>query len=76
MIGFSEIGMAVWVLSGLAKRLNALTQIIIIAAMNILEFFLAPDLLLWGRANALIAFLFIILICYNEFQLSETRPVS
>ena len=73
LIGLSEVAMAVWVLSGIARRLNAWTQIVIIAAMNILEFFLAPDLLLWGRANAVIALLFIILIYYNEFKLAENR---
>ena len=59
--------MAVWILSGIKRRLNAITQIIIIATMNTLEFILVPDLLLWGRFNALFAFLFILLIFYNEF---------
>jgi hypothetical protein len=71
LIGLSEIAMAVWVLSGIARRLNACTQILIIAAMNILEFFLAPDLLLWGRSNAVVALLFIILIYYNKFEFSD-----
>jgi hypothetical protein len=66
-IGTSEIAMAVWILSGFKKRLNAIAQIIIIAIMNALEFILVPDLLLWGRFNALFAFLFILLIFYNEF---------
>ncbi|WP_276501105.1 DoxX-like family protein [Terrimonas pollutisoli] len=68
LIGITEIGMAVWILIGIQKRLSAVTQILAIAAMNLLEFFLAPDLLLWGRANAIFAFAFIILICYNEFH--------
>ena len=68
-IGFAEIGMAVWILSGIAGRINALTQIIVIATMNILEFFLARDLLLWGRANAVFAFMLILLIYYKEFCL-------
>jgi hypothetical protein len=59
--------MAVWILSGTRRRLNAITQMIIIATMNTLEFILVPDLLLWGRFNALFAFLFILLIFYNEF---------
>jgi hypothetical protein len=66
-IGLSEIAMAVWILSGIRRRLNAIAQIMIIAAMNTLEFILVPDLLLWGRFNALFAFLFILLIFYNEF---------
>jgi hypothetical protein len=76
LIGLSEIAMAVWVLSGIAGRLNAWTQIVIIAAMNILEFFLSPDLLLWGRVNAVVALLFIILIYHNEFKLSQNSQAA
>lgn len=68
-IGFAEIAMAVWILSGIKTRLNAIVQALIIATMNTIEFVLAPDLLLWGRFNALFALLFIILILYNEFYL-------
>lgn len=69
LIGLAEIGMAIWILSGIYSRLNAFVQIIIIAAMNILEFVLVPDLLLWGRLNLLFALLFILVIYYNEFHL-------
>lgn len=71
LIGISEIGMTVWILSGFKTRLNAITQIVIIAAMNSLEIFIVPDLLLWGKANAAFAFMFIILIYYNEFYLNK-----
>jgi len=71
-IGLSEIAMAVWILSGFQTRLNAITQIAVIATMNIMEFFLAPDLLLWGRFNLLFAFLFVLLIFYNEFFLKHS----
>jgi len=74
-IGFAEIAMAVWVLGGIKPRLNALSQAVIIATMNSLEFFLAPDLLLWGRLNALFAFLFILVILYKEFYL-RTRQIN
>jgi hypothetical protein len=67
LIGFAEFGMAIWIITGITPRLNAIVQIIVIAIMNALEFILAPDLLLWGRFNALFAFLFILLIYYNEF---------
>ena len=70
-IGVAEILMAVWVLSGIQSRLNVVTQILVIAAMNILEFFLAPDLLLWGRLNSVFATLFMILLYYNEFRLPQ-----
>ena len=70
-IGFSEIVMAVWILSRFKSKFNALTQIVVIAAMNILEFLLVPDLLLWGKLNAFFAFIFILLIYYNEFILNK-----
>jgi hypothetical protein len=71
LIGLSEIAMAIWVLTGIWKRVNAIVQIFLIASMNTLEFILAPDLLLWGRFNALYAFMFILLIYYNEFHINK-----
>ncbi len=68
LIGVLEIAMAVWIISGFKSRLNAMVQVIVIGTMNSIEFVLAPDLLLWGRINALFAFLFILLIYYNEFH--------
>ena len=71
LIGLSEIMMAVWILSDIWSQLNAITQILVIAAMNTLEFFLVPDLLLWGKLNSLWAFLFILLIYFTEFRLNK-----
>ncbi|MCG8321145.1 MAG: DoxX-like family protein [Cytophagales bacterium] len=71
LIGSSEIVMAIWVLSSFKTRLNAVVQIIVVAAMNILEFILAPDLLLWGRLNSVFALLFIGLIYFNAFSLNK-----
>lgn len=73
-IGLSEMIMAVWILSGVHSRLNAAAQIIIIAVMNILEFILVPDLLLWGKFNSLFAFLFILLIYFNAFHINPKQP--
>ena len=67
LIGLSEILMAIWVLSKFKTRLNAITQITIVGLMNFLEFILVPDLLLWGKLNSLFAFLFILVIYFNEF---------
>jgi len=72
-IGFSEIAMAIWILSGIKPKLNAITQVVIIATMNSLEFVLAPDLLLWGRWNALFAALFCLLILFNTIDLKCFR---
>ena len=71
LIGLSEIIMAVWVLSKFKSKLNAITQILVVATMNTLEFILIPDLLLWGRLNSLFALFFISLVYYNEFVLNK-----
>ncbi|MBI1767412.1 MAG: DoxX-like family protein [Bacteroidetes bacterium] len=71
LTGLAEIGMAIWILSGMRTRLNAAIQILVIATMNALEFALVPDLLLWGKANSLFAFMFILLIYYNEVYLNK-----
>ena len=67
-IGLAEIGMAIWVLSRIKPRLNAVIQMVVVATMNTLEFFMVPDLLLWGKLNAFFAFLFVLLIYYHEFH--------
>ncbi len=71
VIGFSEIFMAIWILSNIKSRLNAIAQILIIAVMNTLEFILVPDILLWGKANAVFAFILILVIYFNEFYLNK-----
>lgn len=57
-IGLAEIGMAVWVVSRLWPRLCAIIQIALVLTMNLIEFVVVPDLLLFGRLNALNALLF------------------
>jgi uncharacterized membrane protein YphA (DoxX/SURF4 family) len=71
LIGGSEIIMALWILSKIKTRFNALTQIAIVAIMNTLEFMLVPDLLLWGKFNAVFAFLFIAVVYVNEFYFNK-----
>ena len=73
MIGASEIFMAVWILSRIKPKLNAIAQIGIVATMNIIEFCLVPDLLLWGRCNAVFAFCFIVVVYYNTFILDDNN---
>lgn len=50
-IGLAEVGISVWILSGAYRRFNAVLQIALVLAMNLLEIALAPDLLLFGRWN-------------------------
>lgn len=69
-IGLLETGMAIWILSGFKSRFNTITQISIVATMNLLECMLVPDLLLWGKLNAVFAFLFILVLYFNEFYMN------
>jgi hypothetical protein len=73
LIGLSEIIMAIWALTKFQSKLNAIAQMAIVATMNMIEFMLAPDLLLWGKFNAFFAFLFILLVYYNEFVLNKQQ---
>jgi len=73
LIGLSEIIMAVWILSGYKTKLNAIVQIAVVAIMNTLEFILVPDLLLWGKFNSLFAFIFILVVYFNEFYLNQKQ---
>ena len=72
-IGISEILMFVWIVSRIKSRWCAILQMIIIATMNTIEFLLAPDLLLYGKANSLVALFFITVIFYNEFILGKKQ---
>jgi len=71
MIGVSEILMAVWILSRIKPKLCAVTQMFVIALMNTIEFILAPDLLLFGHINAIVATAFINIIYINQFILGR-----
>ncbi len=73
IIGICEVVMAIWILSGYKTKLNAIVQIAVVAIMNTLEFVLVPDLLLWGKLNSLFAFIFILVVYYNEFYLNKKQ---
>lgn len=75
IIGFLEIAMAFWVLSKFKSRICTIVQIIIVATMNLLEFILAPELLLFGKINSIIATLFICVLYVNDFILKETKSI-
>jgi len=75
LIGFSKIIMAVWIVSRYKKKLSAIAQIALVAAMNTIEFIFVPDLLLWGKLNSLFAFIFILVVYYNEFYLYKKQII-
>lgn len=76
LIGLSEIVMAIWVLTKYKSRINAVVQMAVVAVMNILEFILVPDILLWGRMNAVFALMFIALVWFNEFFLNKNLKIQ
>jgi len=71
IIGLGEVALAFWVLSKYRSKLCTIFQIIIIAAMNIIEFIVVLDLLLWGKLNIVFAFAFMGLIYFNEYKLNK-----
>ena len=71
LIGISELFMAAWILSNYKSKLNAYIQILIIITMNIIEFILVPDLLLWGKFNIIFSILLSIVIYWNAFKLKN-----
>jgi|SRR6476469_6642848 len=75
LIGLGEIVLGLWVASGRFPRLAAGLQIVLVLAMNALESLLAPDLLLWGRANAVFAALFCLLIYYHTFRAAPVNTL-
>ena len=67
LIGIAEILMVVWILSGIKWRHYAISQIVVVEIMNILEFILVPDLLLFGRFNFVFPFVFMSIFYLSEF---------
>jgi hypothetical protein len=75
-IGFGEIFIVLWIISGSRQKWCALFQIILIMTMNIIEFVEVPHLLFFGRWNILIAILFSTLIYLQAFVLPrESKPL-
>ena len=73
-IGWSEVLMAVWVVSRIAPAWCFAAQIALVLIMNAIEFSYAPDLLLFGKLNALNALLFAGLLYYTGFVLA--KPIN
>jgi hypothetical protein len=66
-IGLSEILMVLWIFSRIQPRLCATTQIVIVLLMNVIEFTLVPDLLLFGKLNIILACCFAAFVYWAEF---------
>ncbi|RAV97714.1 DoxX-like family protein [Pseudochryseolinea flava] len=75
-IGYAEMLMVVWILTGIWKRFCAVFQIVLVGVMNIIEYVLAPDLLLFGRMNIVFALLFMVVIYGNQFILLQKKQME
>ena len=71
MIGFAELVMVVWILSRFRRNLCAFMQIFIVILMNIIEFLLVPEFLLFGKINIFIALAFATTVYYDNFVLNK-----
>lgn len=76
LIGIAELVFAVWILSCWRWRWSAAAQIAAVAAMNLVEFLFARDLLLFGSGNALVAGAYIALVAYAGFWQTPHRKRS
>jgi len=70
-IGTGEIILGILILARFQTRKLAILQMVLVVTMNVIEFTVVPELLLWGRFNTLFAFGFVLLIYYNEFVLAK-----
>ncbi|MGJ8632777.1 MAG: DoxX-like family protein [Luteolibacter sp.] len=71
-IGFLEISLGLWVLTGILKKLNATIQTLALISMNTLEIILAQDLLISAPGMVALNLCFIALIW--TWALSSPNP--
>jgi uncharacterized membrane protein YphA (DoxX/SURF4 family) len=68
MIGVGEVVMALWILSGIRWKWSCAAQIAAVVMMNVIEFIVAPDMLLFGRINSLVALAYIMVVAWAGFR--------
>ncbi len=76
LIGAGEVLIAVWILTGVRWRWSCVFQIVMVAVMNAMEFLLAPDLLLFGRFNLVVAIAYCVLVAWAAFGKPQTAVES
>ncbi len=76
LIGISEILVFCWIVSRIRSRWCTLFQMVLVATMNIIEFILAPDLLLFGQWNIVFAGFFILFLYLNEFLFQSSKTTT
>ncbi len=75
-IGLGEVVMAVWIIFQWKWRWSAGAQIVAVLTMNVIEFRFVPDLLLFGRWNAMAALAYIGVVAYAGFIHSPAAAMS
>ncbi|MCR6721735.1 MAG: DoxX-like family protein [Chitinophagaceae bacterium] len=75
MIGVLEMGMAFWILSRWKPKACAVSQMVVVAVMNIVEINIASDLLLFGPFNIILAGIFIFVVFYHAFRMKEAKRI-
>lgn len=76
VIGLFEVALSIWILLKIESQKCTQLQLALILLMNLLEFALVPELLLFGRFNLVLAFLFCILLYLNEFKLKTNKSYA
>jgi len=76
LIGLGEVCLGIWIATGYYRKLSASLQIVLVITMNILEFTIAVEHLLWGPLNMIFALLFCGLVYWNAFTLNQTANVE
>ena len=72
-IGALEVLMAVWIISNKKPHTCAIIQILLIIIMNSIELMMAPDLLLFGFGNFILALLLVFIIYLNDRYLGGAK---
>jgi hypothetical protein len=62
LIGIGEVGIACWMFTGKSLHICVGCQILLVVAMNTIEFIFAPHLLLFGAYNAVFALAFVLFL--------------
>lgn len=76
LIGLGEILLAAWILTGRFPHTCALVQIGLVLAMNLIEFTIARDLLLFGGWNLALALAFILFVALVQWPRRSATPTA
>lgn len=70
-IGLGETFLGIWIAAGYMRKISASLQIVLVIAMNILEFKFAIENLMWGPLNIIFAAIFCLFVYWNGFMIPD-----